>query len=79
MSDGNLVLTSVKREYRGFAYVSGWVDTKGKFGASQGRFESRAKLPYGTGLWPAHVRWWGAGLTAGSRAEGLMCVRVYSG
>ena len=35
------------------AYTSGHVDTLGKFKQEYGRFEIRAKLPRGQGIWPA--------------------------
>lgn len=35
-------------------YISGFVHTKGIFVQTYGRFEVRAKLPTGKGMWPAH-------------------------
>jgi beta-glucanase (GH16 family) len=35
-------------------YTSGRLDTRGKFAPTYGRFEIRARLPGGRGLWPAH-------------------------
>ena len=57
---GNLVLKSEPMEYDGHNYISGWVDSANKFSTTFGRWEIRAKLPYGQGLWPAHVSCKGA-------------------
>jgi len=51
---GMLRLRSRVRSYGSMKYTSGRVDTKGKFAPIYGRFEIRAKLPTGKGLWPAH-------------------------
>ena len=53
---GNLVLESVVEESHGLPYTSGWVDTQGSFATAQGMFVINAKLPFGDGMWPAHVR-----------------------
>jgi len=50
---GMAVLRSQKREYNGCHYTSGHIDTRGKFSQEYGRFEIRAKLPKGKGIWPA--------------------------
>ncbi|HEX9780420.1 MAG TPA: family 16 glycosylhydrolase [bacterium] len=52
--DGRLVLRSQARPLGGRQYTSGLVETKGKFAQAFGRFEVRAKLPGGQGIWPAH-------------------------
>jgi len=49
-----LRLRSRKRDYATQHYTSGRVDTSGKFSPTYGKFEIRAKLPGGQGLWPAH-------------------------
>ena len=54
------MLKSEPMEYDGHSYVSGWVDSANKFSTTFGRWEIRAKLPYGQGLWPAHVSCKGA-------------------
>lgn len=54
LENGNLVLRSQKRDMYGRHYSSGLVETKGKFSKEYGRFETRAKLPKGKGIWPAH-------------------------
>lgn len=54
VSDGMLTLTSIRKERGGRPYLSGLVETRGKFARAFGRYEVRAKLPTGKGLWPAH-------------------------
>lgn len=49
--NGNLVLTSTPTPTHGFNYTSGWVDTAGKWNRTFNRFEIRAKLPTGQGIW----------------------------
>ncbi len=51
---GMLRIRSQVRNYGSKEYTSGRLDTKGKFAPVYGRFEIRAKLPAGKGLWPAH-------------------------
>jgi len=51
---GLLRLRSRVRSYGSMKYTSGRLDTEGKFAPTYGRFEIRAKLPGGKGLWPAH-------------------------
>ena len=51
---GWLRLRSRARAYGSQRYTSGRVDTSGKFAPVYGRFEIRARLPGGKGLWPAH-------------------------
>ena len=52
--DGVLTLRSQRRRMGGRPYTSGAVDTRRHFAWRYGRFEIRAKLPRGRGLWPAH-------------------------
>lgn len=54
VENGSLRLRSRKRDYGSQHFTSGRVDTSGKFAPVYGRFEIRAKLPGGKGLWPAH-------------------------
>jgi beta-glucanase (GH16 family) len=58
IQDGRLRLESRRQTYssqgRSFDYTSGYVDTRGKFSQLYGRFEVRARLPKGNGIWPAH-------------------------
>jgi beta-glucanase (GH16 family) len=51
---GMLRLRSRVRSYGGMKYTSGRVSTDGRFAPTYGRFEIRARLPGGKGLWPAH-------------------------
>jgi beta-glucanase (GH16 family) len=51
---GCLRLRSRVRDFGSQHYTSGRVDTKGKLAPTYGRFEIRARLPGGKGLWPAH-------------------------
>ncbi|HWR14418.1 MAG TPA: glycoside hydrolase family 16 protein [Terriglobales bacterium] len=54
VENGSLRLRSRVRDFGGMHYTSGRVDTSRKFAVTYGRFEIRAKLPGGKGLWPAH-------------------------
>ncbi|MHC1730857.1 MAG: family 16 glycosylhydrolase [Bacteroidales bacterium] len=54
IENGYLRIRSRVRKYGSKAYTSGRLDTEGKFAPVYGRFEIRAKLPGGQGLWPAH-------------------------
>lgn len=54
LEDGCLVLRSSRRAMGGRAYTSGLVETRGLFEQAYGRFEVRAQVPKGQGIWPAH-------------------------
>jgi beta-glucanase (GH16 family) len=54
IANGCLRLRSRVRDFGSQHYASGRVDTSGKFAPVYGRFEIRARLPTGKGLWPAH-------------------------
>jgi beta-glucanase (GH16 family) len=54
IENGCLRLRSQVRSYGSMKYTSGRVDTNGKFAPTYGRYEIRARLPLGKGLWPAH-------------------------
>ena len=54
IDNGNLVMRSQKRIYKGKRYTSARLTTKGKFFQQYGLFEIRAKLPKTQGIWPAH-------------------------
>jgi len=54
IENGCLRLRSQKRTFGSKNYTSGLVYTQYKFYFKYGRFEIRAKLPYGKGMWPAH-------------------------
>jgi beta-glucanase (GH16 family) len=53
LEDGMLIIEAHKEDYEGAAYTSGRVHSSGKGDFLYGRFEVRAKLPYGKGSWPA--------------------------
>jgi beta-glucanase (GH16 family) len=53
VKDGMLHIRAVRESYRGNEYTSARMTTKGLFSTTYGRFEFRAKLPTGQGLWPA--------------------------
>jgi len=50
---GHLTIVARREDYRGSAYTSARINTRGKFEQARGRFEARLKLPSGQGLWPA--------------------------
>ncbi|HEX2970459.1 MAG TPA: glycoside hydrolase family 16 protein [Bacteroidales bacterium] len=51
--NGFLTIRSSRRNYGSKEYTSGRLDTKDKYAPVYGRFEIRAKLPGGQGVWPA--------------------------
>ncbi|TFD92860.1 carbohydrate binding domain-containing protein [Jeotgalibacillus sp. R-1-5s-1] len=51
--DGKLSITALKEEYEGFDYTSARLRTKGLFSKTYGKFEMKASLPVGKGMWPA--------------------------
>ncbi len=63
LEDGSLVIRAIKEDASYTAegrtdtqqcsYTSARIKTKGKFAQTYGRYEIRAKLPAGIGLWPA--------------------------
>jgi beta-glucanase (GH16 family) len=54
VENGLLRIRSRVRKFGSKDYTSGRLNTRGKFAPVYGRFEIRAKLPKGKGLWPAH-------------------------
>jgi beta-glucanase (GH16 family) len=54
VENGMLRIRSRMRSYGSMKFTSGRLDTRGKLAPVYGRFEIRAKLPTGKGLWPAH-------------------------
>lgn len=50
---GNLIITAREESFEGSAYTSARLLTKGRFEQQYGRFETRMKLPWGQGIWPA--------------------------
>ena len=53
VSGGMLTITALKETYGGQSYTSARLKTHGLFSQAGGRFEIRAALPTGQGLWPA--------------------------
>lgn len=53
VSGGLLHIVAQKESYGGSSYTSARLKSQGLFSAQYGRFEWRAKLPSGTGTWPA--------------------------
>ncbi len=53
IQDRCLVIQALKKSYLGKDYTSARLNSNGKGDWKYGRFEVRAKLPYGQGLWPA--------------------------
>lgn len=52
-----------------YPYNSGWVETKQAYNTQYGYIESRIKLPYGYGFWPAFWTYVGSGVTPTNAAE----------
>ncbi len=52
--DGMVTLRSERRPKGSRPFTSGLIETRGKFARVYGRFEVRARLPKGQGVWPAH-------------------------
>lgn len=53
LKNGLLEITALQEHYKGAAYTSARIKTKGKFEKKYGRIEARIKLPKGQGIWPA--------------------------
>lgn len=51
--NGNLVITARQESYSSFSYTSARLKTQGKANWTYGHIESRIKIPYGQGVWPA--------------------------
>lgn len=53
IEDGKLVIEAHKEAYQGNEYTSAKLTTQGKGEWTYGRFQIRAKMPQGKGIWPA--------------------------
>jgi beta-glucanase (GH16 family) len=53
IQDGALVIKAQREDYVASRYTSARLVTRGKGDWLHGRFEVRARLPYGQGIWPA--------------------------
>eukprot|EP00347_Sterkiella_histriomuscorum_P001231 403372825 len=53
VQDGFLHIQALREDYGGSQYTSARMNTAGKFSILYGKFEIRAKLPRGQGIWPA--------------------------
>jgi len=53
VKDGNLYINAIKEDFEGKKYTSARLVTKSKGDWLYGKFEIRAKLPDGRGMWPA--------------------------
>jgi beta-glucanase (GH16 family) len=53
MENGNLIIEARKESFGGRNYTSARLLTKNKAAWTYGRFEIRAKIPRGKGIWPA--------------------------
>jgi beta-glucanase (GH16 family) len=51
--DGSLIIEVLEENYMGRMYTSTRLESIGKFEQTYGRFEIRARLPFGQGIWPA--------------------------
>lgn len=53
VEDGNLIIEARKEDFNGAKYTSARLISKDKADWKYGRFEIRAKIPRGKGIWPA--------------------------
>jgi len=53
IENGKLILEAHKEDYKGSNFTSAKLTTEGKGDWTYGRYEIRAKLPKGQGMWPA--------------------------
>ena len=51
--EGSLVIKAIEESYMGRDYTSARLESNGKVELTYGRVESRMRIPYGQGLWPA--------------------------
>lgn len=53
IDDTVLVIQALKEDYEGSEYTSARLTTRGKRAWTYGRFDIRARMPFGQGVWPA--------------------------
>jgi beta-glucanase (GH16 family) len=53
VENGYLLITAKEESLNGSSYTSARLTTNGLFERAYGRFETRMRLPYGQGIWPA--------------------------
>ena len=53
IKDGKLVIKAFKENYKGRAYTSAKLESRGEATFTYGKFSFRAKMPIGKGMWPA--------------------------
>ncbi len=53
LEEGYLVIQAKKENFQGKEYTSSRIITEGKKEFQYGRFDIRARMPYGQGIWPA--------------------------
>ena len=53
VQNGFLLITAREEDFEGSNYTSARLITKDKFERQYGRFETRMRLPFGQGMWPA--------------------------
>ena len=73
VADGNLYIIARKENYGGRKYTSGRMDTEPKAWWTCGKFEIRARLPDGSGSWPA---FWLLGHECGSHGGWPACGEI---
>lgn len=79
VKNGYLIITAKKESYGGKSYTSGRIRTKGKGDWLYGRFEMRAKLPIGRGIWPAFWMLPSSNKYGGWAASGEIDIMEYIG
>lgn len=63
VQNGKLLITARRESFNGSRFTSARLLTRDKFEQRYGRFETRVKLPWGQGIWPA---FWMLGADIGS-------------
>lgn len=73
IENDELVICACKTNSDEFPYTSASLNTKGKFEILYGKLEMIAKLPYGTGIWPA---FWTLGSTFSKNEHWPLCGEI---